>query len=66
MVFENVFNLNKRLQNLGIRGKKQSNEDIYKNLVVKKDDHIYQACNKSITASVGNAMLMLDLGNVQA
>ena len=54
--FENVFNLNGGYKTWEYAVKKQSNEDIYKNLVVKKDDHIYQAQNKSVTVSSGNAI----------
>jgi len=54
--FENVFNLNGGYKTWEYAVKKQSNEDIYKNLVVKKDDHIYQAHNKSVTVSSGNAI----------
>lgn len=54
--FENVFNLNGGYKTWEYAVKKQSNEDIYKNLVVKKDDHIYQAQNKSVTVSSGNVI----------
>lgn len=52
--FENVFNLNGGYKTWEYAIKKQSNEDIYKNLVVKKDDQIYQAHNKTVSSALGN------------
>jgi peroxiredoxin family protein/rhodanese-related sulfurtransferase/TusA-related sulfurtransferase len=52
--YDNVFNLSGGYKTWEYAAKKQSNEDIYDNLIVKKDDQIYQhatnALHQDITA----------------